>query len=148
MIKKKNNVEKERIRHKTKTTGASLIIIVQVIFYFLWHHWVLVILNENRISLKPALCVCVSRGWGRGGEGWRMQPCKLQCCIWRDSNKLSLRFLWFCVLFVSRDNPFWLLLWLWLSLGFSLTFEHVLQNWFFSYIPIQMYFRGENLTLL
>ena len=30
-----NNVEKERIRHKTKTTGASLIIIVQVIFYFL-----------------------------------------------------------------------------------------------------------------
>ena len=32
---KKNNVEKERIRHKTKTTGASLIIIVQVIFYFL-----------------------------------------------------------------------------------------------------------------
>ena len=32
---KKNNVEKEGIRHKTKTTGASLIIIVQVIFYFL-----------------------------------------------------------------------------------------------------------------
>ena len=38
-----------------------------------------------------------------------MQPRKLQFCIWRDSIKPSLRFSWFCVFFVSKGNPFWLL---------------------------------------
>ena len=38
-----------------------------------------------------------------------MQPRQLQCCIWRDSIKLSLRFSWFCMFFVSKGNPFWLL---------------------------------------
>ena len=38
-----------------------------------------------------------------------MQPCKLQCCIWRDSIKPNLRFSWFCVFFISKGNPFWLL---------------------------------------
>ena len=35
-----------------------------------------------------------------------MQPRKLQCCIWRDSIKPSLRFSWFCVFFFSKDNFF------------------------------------------
>ena len=38
-----------------------------------------------------------------------MQPRKLQCYIWRDSIKPSLRFSWFCVFFVSKGNPFWLI---------------------------------------
>ena len=39
-----------------------------------------------------------------------LQPRKLQCCIWRDSVKPSLRFSWFCVFFVFKGTPFWLLL--------------------------------------
>ena len=39
-----------------------------------------------------------------------MQPRKLQCCLWRDSIKLSLRISWFCAFFVSKGNPFLLLL--------------------------------------
>ena len=39
-----------------------------------------------------------------------MQPRKQQCCIWRDSIKPSLRISYFCVFFVSKGNPFWLLL--------------------------------------
>ena len=38
-----------------------------------------------------------------------MQPRKLQCCIWRDLTKPSLRFSWLCAFFVSKGNPFWLL---------------------------------------
>ena len=38
-----------------------------------------------------------------------MQPRKLQCCIWRDSTKPSLRFSWFWMFFVSKGNPFLLL---------------------------------------
>ena len=38
-----------------------------------------------------------------------MQPRKLQCCIWRDSFKPSLRFSWLCVFFVSKGNPVLLL---------------------------------------
>ena len=44
----------------------------------------------TRIPLMPALGVGL------------MQPCKLQCSIWRDSIKPSLRFSWFCVFFVSK----------------------------------------------
>ena len=39
-----------------------------------------------------------------------MQPRKQQCWIWTDSIKPSLRFPWICVFFVSKGNPFWLLL--------------------------------------
>ena len=51
------------------------------------------------------------RGDGEGdGEGeLSMQTRKLQCCIWSDSIKPSLRFSWFCVFFVSKGNPFLLL---------------------------------------
>ena len=42
-----------------------------------------------------------------------MQPRKLQCCIWRDSIKASFLFAWFCVFFVSKGNPFWLLFHTW-----------------------------------
>ena len=40
---------------------------------------------------------------------WKSNSAKLQCCIWRDSTKPSLRFSWFCVFFVSKGNPFLLL---------------------------------------
>ena len=60
---------------------------------------------ENRIPLKPAL------RWGR------MQPRKLQCCIWRDTIKPILRFSWICVFFVSKGNiPFFTFILLYLSL--------------------------------
>ena len=44
-----------------------------------------------------------------------MQPRKLQCCIWRETIKPSLRFSWFC-LSVSKGNPFWLLLYEFLNI--------------------------------
>ena len=37
------------------------------------------------------------------GAGGRMQPRKLQCCIWRNSIKPSFQFLWFCVFFFQRQ---------------------------------------------
>ena len=74
---------------------SPYIIIVQVIFYYLWDHWAHPGYFENGILFKPAL-------------GGRMQPIKLQCCIWRDSFKPSLRFSCFLVFFVSKGNPFWL----------------------------------------
>ena len=41
-------------------------------------------------GLLTGVCVCV---WGGGVERpGRLQPCKLQCCIWRDSIKPSLRY--------------------------------------------------------
>ena len=68
--------------------------LVQVLFCFLWAHSGYFV---NRIPLKSALGgVCSLAN-------------KLQCCIWRDSIKPSLRFPWFCVFFVSKGNPFWLL---------------------------------------
>ena len=38
-----------------------------------------------------------------------MQSRKLQCGIWRESMKPSLRFSSFCVFFVCKGKPFWLL---------------------------------------
>ena len=63
----------------------------EFILYFLWDNWALSGYFENRIPLKLVLGVC-------------LQPCTLPCCIWKDSIKLSLRFLFFCVFFVSKDN--------------------------------------------
>ena len=63
-----------------------------------WLFW------KNRIPLKPALEE-VGMGWGVAGV--RMQPRKLQCCIWRGSIGPSLRF---CVFFVSKGSIFLLLL--------------------------------------
>ena len=66
----------------------------QVIFYFLWDHWVHPGYFENRIPLKPIL----GGRWGRGGGGGkRLQLRQLQCCIWRNSIKPSLPFSWFGV---------------------------------------------------
>ena len=65
------------------------IIMVQVIFYFLWDHWAHPDYFENRIPLRG-----------------RIQPRKLQYCIWRDSIKPSLRFSWLFVFFVSKGNHF------------------------------------------
>ena len=50
----------------------------------------------------------------------RMQLRKLQCCIWSDSIKPSVRFSWFCVFFVSKGNPFWLLI--------SIYYSHLSPN--------------------
>ena len=68
---------------------SPYIIIVQVIFCF----------------IEPFLVILKIEYRFRG----HMQPRKLQCCIWRDSVKLSLRFSWFWVFFVSKSNPFLIL---------------------------------------
>ena len=54
--------------------------------------------------------------WGRGplcrpnrSARGSVQARKLQCCIWSDSIQPSLQFSWFCVFFVSKGHPFWLL---------------------------------------
>ena len=70
-----------------------------------------------------------------------MRPRKLQCCTWKDSINPSLRFSWFCVFFVSKGNPFWLLFymrrlfchylfcsWLWRFLGI-LTYTLTSYQW-------------------
>ena len=69
------------------------LIIVQVILYFLWDNWVHPGYFENRIPLKSSL----------GGV------CSLANYSVAYLIKPSLRFSWFCVFFVSKDNPFWLL---------------------------------------
>ena len=46
------------------------------------------------------------------GVRGRMQPRNLQCCIWRNSIKPSLRFSWFYVFFVSKGNPFFIFIFL------------------------------------
>ena len=43
------------------------------------------------------------------GARRRMHPRKLQYCVWWHSIKQSLWFSWFCVFFVPKGNPFWLL---------------------------------------
>ena len=42
-----------------------------------------------------------------------MQPRKLYCCIWRNSIKRSLRFLFFCAALVSMGNRFEFFLFIW-----------------------------------
>ena len=70
-------------------------------------HWAHPGYFETWIPLKPALgcCVCVWGGGGGGGVG-RMQPGKLQYCIWRDSIKPSPIFVIFSVFIVSKGSPF------------------------------------------
>ena len=56
-------------------------------------------------SLSPSWLFCKSNTTLANAR-MRMNPRKLQCCIWRDSIKPSLRFSWFCVFFVSEGNLF------------------------------------------
>ena len=57
---------------------------------------------------KTDLVLCVVTWSGRIHVDFftRKRPRKLQCCIWKDSIKPSLRLSWFSVSFVSKGNIF------------------------------------------
>ena len=62
--------------------------------FYTWNEGVHVVLVWSFDHVFTLCLLCELRG--------RMQPRKLQCCIWRDSIKPSLRFSWFCVFFISK----------------------------------------------
>ena len=75
--------------------GSPYIIVVQVIFYFPWDHWAHPGYFENRIPLKPALGgVCGLANYS---------------VVYEETQSNRLRYLWFCVFFVSKGNRFWLI---------------------------------------
>ena len=63
-----------------------------------WKQEITEILKQKKNNSWTAVCPTRTRASGTNRR------------IWRDSIKPSLRFSWFCVFFVSKGNPYWLLL--------------------------------------
>ena len=118
---------------------------MQVIFRPLWDYWAHPGNFEIQITIKQALAE-----WGGGEEeGRRMQLRKLQCCIWRDSIKSSLLFLWIYVFFCFQRQSYLTFIilclgssvhkTLFLSLGDGVKEGGVVFKWFLSFQFISIF---------